>query len=136
MTYDTPIYINGKLVKQPFWFCFEGALDDLNADIKLIPTRSDQFITLAQLTKLANVTNLDSFTDEAIYSLYSFKEGVQFLLMYLKDICDRGLLMYMLSSPFVDEEGLMELLLDQTVLENCDDSFLDHLAHNPNIYES
>lgn len=135
MSFETPVYINGKLVKQAFWFCFEGVIDVLSKDIRLIPTRYDHMINISEINIVDKITDLDSLTDETICNLYSFKEGVQFLLMHIKDLCDRQLLMYMFSSPFMDDEELMKLLLDQIVLDNCDDSFLDHLAHNPNIYE-
>lgn len=136
MSQPSTIYINGKAVKEAFKFCFEDMDTAINDDILLISTRSDQFMELPQLIALFDSDNLDHLTDSSIYNLYSFREGVQFLYHYLDDLCDRGLLKHMFSSPFVTDEKLMELLISPLVLENCEDCFLDHLAQNPNIFES
>jgi hypothetical protein len=135
MSSDTTTYFNGKALKPAFAFCFENLLEEIDHDIKTIPTRADVFIHLPQLNELFESDNLDEISDECICNLYSFREGVQFLMHHLDELNDRGLLMYMFSCPFLDEELLMELLLSPLVLENCEDSFLNHLAKNPNIYQ-
>lgn len=129
------IYFNGKALKPAFAFCFENLIEEIDNDIRTIPTRTDEFIQLPQLNDLFGADNLDELSDECICNLYSFKAGVQFLMHHLNELNDRGLLMYMFSSPFLDEELLMDLILSPLVLENCEDSFLHHLAKNPNIYQ-
>jgi hypothetical protein len=135
MSTEPTIYFNGKAVKPAFAFCFENLQEEIDHDIKTIFTRIDEFSQLPPLIELFSANNLDELSDECIYNLYSFKAGVQFLMHHLEDLIDRGLLMYMFSCPFLNEELLMSLILSPLVLENCEDSFLNHLAKNPNIYE-
>lgn len=136
MTDQSITYFNGKMIKPVFAFCFENLCEEIDHNIRTIPTRADGFSHLPLLTELFESNNLDDLSDECIYNLFTFEQGVQFLMNHLEDLCDRGLLMYMFSSPFLTEEPLMELMMSQLVLENCEDSFLNHLAKNPNIYQS
>lgn len=135
MTDDSTTYFNGKPLKPSFSFCFDNLLEEINHDVKTIPTRVDD-CDQPPLNDLFDVSDWSWLTDDCIYNLFTFRAGVKFLTHHLDELEERGLLMHMFSSPFMEEEELLKLLLSPIVLENCQDCFLDHLAKNPNIYQS
>lgn len=134
MDKDSATYFNGRVLKPTFAFCFDNLVEEINHNIRTIPTRVDSF-EQPPLNNTFNATDWDWITDDCIYNLYTFRAGVQFLMQHLDELNERGLLMYMFSSPFIEEDELLKLLLSPLILENCQDCFLDHLAKNPNIYQ-
>jgi hypothetical protein len=127
------LHLNGKVLKKEFEFLFEN-VEEINI-VRLIPTRNDELISLDKLFQLSKDINLSSISNECIYNLYTFLEGVQFLFNHISELQNRGLLMYMFSSPFLTVEQLQMLIYDSIIFENCDDTYIDHLVYNPNIYE-
>ncbi len=98
------------------------------------PIRDDCIIPRTVIDRLYTIQSLREFPNEFIMNLFAFIDGIQILLNYKQDLIDRGLFMYILSSPFVSEETLLDMLNEEDIIGYCDDSWLEHLYINPNIW--
>ncbi len=127
--------IKSKVVRESFRYCFENVDDeDLNV-VETFLTRSDSILTLDELISMTNMHDLSKMSDEEICILFGFEAGIQYLLMHVDKIASRELLMHLLASAFMSESMLLDLLEKPIAIVYCDDSYLDYLSANPNIYK-
>lgn len=129
---NEPLVIDGLTVKFNFKYYFEDI--DTIPKVKLISICNNN-LDLNKILIMSKSIRFNDLSDNCIKMLYSFDAGVQFLFLHQKELYYRHLLMYMFSSPFIKEEQLLEMLHDPFIIENCDDTFLDYFANNPNIYQ-
>lgn len=120
-------------MKESFRPYFEE-YEEIN-DVFRAATRPDCKIPKSIIDRLYTIQSLNEYPNEFIMNLFAFLEGIQLLLNHKQDLIDRGLFIYILSSPFVPEETLLEILNDEDIIGYCNDSWLEHLYANPNIWD-
>jgi hypothetical protein len=120
------------MIKPQFKSYFDE--DIIFAEVDAIPTRTDCKLSKYSLERLNTIESLDVYSNGFILNLFAFPQGLHFLLNHKQELLDRGLIMYLFSSPFMLDDMLLDLLNDNDIIEYCDDSWLEHLYINPNIW--
>lgn len=117
---------------------FETWFEDIDLDLlleynlELLPVRTDIILDCFEFDL---ATNIQTLSDNCLLNLFAFKSGVSLLSKQIDLLISRDILQYLFSSPFMDEESLLALLMDQRVIDSSQDIYLEHLARNPNIYD-
>lgn len=127
-----------SLPKRQLKKSFESWFEDVDLEslleynLELLPVRMDLNLNCFDFDLAKDIGQLSK---SCLLNLFSFKGGVSLLCQQIELLIDRDILHHLFSSPFMDEESLLMLLMDQRVIDSGSDLYLEHLARNPNIYE-
>ncbi len=126
--------LSKRRLKKSFesWFEETNLETILEYNLELLPVRMDIDLNCFDFDLANDLTHLSK---DCLLNLLSFKGGVLLLCQQVELLIDKDILHHLFSSPFMDEESLLILLMDQRVIDSGGEMYLEHLARNPNIYE-